>query len=527
DQDATNTGGAYRDDGVDIYSPGAPVVGLTLPGEWLEYTVNVEQTGRYDLKVRAGASGTTARFHVEVDGADVSGPLVPYNSDFASRYGISSKDGIVLLGGQHVIRVVFDRVSSKETVGNFDWFSFAPSVQAPFPGPGPAELPGMIQMEDYDTGGEDTAYHDEDVVNIGGAYRNDGVDIYDGAVRVVGSTLPGEWLEYTVNVAQTGPYDLQVRCGANGDDATFYVLVDGSFAAGFLTTHDVNSDNDYGVVRYNGIRLTAGEHVIRFSFYQAATASGVVGEFDWFSFTPSVPPPWLSPSPDAGWFFHPFFGLFVLDGTVTFTGDAASTHQDLIVNVVSDANVVFESTQHLGAIYLADTARLTVAENGNLLVRVYDFWMYETATLDLNDNDLLVDFPGMSSGDFQWLINIGRAAGEWTGSGITSTSARNRPGSNTTLGVMRAADFKSIHGDDATFDGEPVTDSAVLVKYTYYGDADFDGQITLDDYALIDGGYLLNLTGWMNGDFDGSGGNPDLDDYSLIDGAFLTQSGTL
>ncbi|MGH7179170.1 MAG: hypothetical protein ACREJC_17465, partial [Tepidisphaeraceae bacterium] len=59
------------------------------------------------------------------------------------------------------------------------------------------------------------------------------------------------------------------------------------------------------------------------------------------------------------------------------------------------------------------------------------------------------------------------------------------------------------------------------------GDANVDHTIDLDDYALIDAGYLLNRTGWSNGDFDYSGGKPDLDDYALIDAAYLSQFGSL
>jgi hypothetical protein len=64
----------------------------------------------------------------------------------------------------------------------------------------------------------------------------------------------------------------------------------------------------------------------------------------------------------------------------------------------------------------------------------------------------------------------------WSGFGITSTSARNRSPRNTTLGAMSGADYHSIYGGSATFDGEPFADGATLVKYTYYGDADFNGK---------------------------------------------------
>jgi hypothetical protein len=66
----------------------------------------------------------------------------------------------------------------------------------------------------------------------------------------------------------------------------------------------------------------------------------------------------------------------------------------------------------------------------------------------------------------------------------------------------------------------------VLVKYTYYGDADFNGLVDGDDYARADNGYNTGLGGWFNGDADGNGWI-DGDDYALIDNAFNTQGATL
>jgi hypothetical protein len=68
----------------------------------------------------------------------------------------------------------------------------------------------------------------------------------------------------------------------------------------------------------------------------------------------------------------------------------------------------------------------------------------------------------------------------------------------------------------------------VLVKYTYYGDANLDGAVTSADYSRIDSGYLADVsspgsvTGWFNGDFNYDG-QINGSDYTLIDNAFNTQ----
>ena len=109
------------------------------------------------------------------------------------------------------------------------------------------QIPGRIECEYYDTGGEGIAYHDADSINNGSGKLNpangnplhefrmkEGVDIsytktngidnnpYNKVVPdsnrlYVGWTLPGEWINYTVRVTKTAVYRLGVMYTANGD----------------------------------------------------------------------------------------------------------------------------------------------------------------------------------------------------------------------------------------------------------------------------------------------------------------------
>ena len=91
---------------------------------------------------------------------------------------------------------------------------------------------------------------------------------------------------------------------------------------------------------------------------------------------------------------------------------------------------------------------------------------------------------------------------------------------------MEATEFKSVYGAGATFDSQAIDNTAVLIKYTYYGDADFNGIVNFDDYSRTDNGFTNHRSGWLNGDFDDNG-VVNFDDYSLIDLAFNTQGPTL
>jgi hypothetical protein len=78
----------------------------------------------------------------------------------------------------------------------------------------------------------------------------------------------------------------------------------------------------------------------------------------------------------------------------------------------------------------------------------------------------------------------------------------------------------------STFEGSTVANTDVLVKYTYYGDANLDGKVDGSDYSLIDSGYLTGATGWQNGDFNYDG-VVNGSDYTLIDNAFNSQGAQL
>ena len=108
-------------------------------------------------------------------------------------------------------------------------------------------IPGKLQCEYYDFGGEGVAFHDTDSINSGsgklnvadGSYlhefrMNEAVDIsftkfQDPAIDnnpynvvepekdqlYVGWTKPGEWIKYTVNVLKTGSYQIGIMFTSN------------------------------------------------------------------------------------------------------------------------------------------------------------------------------------------------------------------------------------------------------------------------------------------------------------------------
>ena len=96
----------------------------------------------------------------------------------------------------------------------------------PFAKTGPFKIPGTLQAEFFDKGGESAAYHDNEAENRGDAnYRtNDGVDIVNGnGGKAIGYTNTGEWLEYTVNVTQAGTYSYKATVSSGANNSGFSI----------------------------------------------------------------------------------------------------------------------------------------------------------------------------------------------------------------------------------------------------------------------------------------------------------------
>lgn len=161
-----------------------------------------------------------------------------------------------------------------------------PEPQKPFKGEAFA-IPGTIQMENFDIpgtgrGDEYASYSDNDEENHGDSdYRKEdapSVDLYKKSNDriVVGYIQKGEWLEYTVNVAETGTYTMFAAVASDGG-SSFQLAMDGKNITEEITVPPAKKEegaeqnfDDYSKVSAT-VNLTKGEHVLRFM----ATA-------DWF-----------------------------------------------------------------------------------------------------------------------------------------------------------------------------------------------------------------------------------------------------
>ena len=149
-----------------------------------------------------------------------------------------------------------------------------PVPREPFGGKA-VELPGKIEAENFDvpgTGKGNKTYEDADSDNHActdegkeaecSDYRDGtGVDIYKKATGyVVGHNQEGEWLEYTVNVKETGDYTVFASAATSNSTSGFSLTLDGENLADFALSG--TSFDEFTLAKTNVV-LPAGEHILR------------------------------------------------------------------------------------------------------------------------------------------------------------------------------------------------------------------------------------------------------------------------
>ena len=276
DSDTKDEGGAkYRDDngGVDIIGTDTGYgIGYTSQGEWLEYTVNVEEAGMYSFDAYVSSGVTNSSFSLSVEDEtgtrvltnSVAVPCVKENSwsDYVLVHGVCQ---VPLSEGKQVIRV-----SIMGSSCNIDYIRFQLAERNPYNGE--IAIPGIIEAENFDEGGEGFTFHDSDAQDEGNTgYRTDngGLDIVAGnGSHAIGYTAQGEWTEYTVDVKEAGEYEYIATVASGSDNSGFSLYISDN---GNLTrlTNKITVPNGGNWDTYTTVKgkflvpLKAGKQVIR------------------------------------------------------------------------------------------------------------------------------------------------------------------------------------------------------------------------------------------------------------------------
>ncbi len=172
-----------------------------------------------------------------------------------------------LSAGQYVLKLVATDTDSKVVETLIDIEVKDPIFKAPYSG-SPVNIPGTIEAEDFDIGGQGISYNDTDTENKGLAYRlTEGVDIMSvDAGFAVGHTSAGEWLEYTINASQAGDYDITIHysSGRAGGKLDASIVGKGVLFSDLILPQTTGW-GDYKIVSQTSVALEKGIQVLRFT----------------------------------------------------------------------------------------------------------------------------------------------------------------------------------------------------------------------------------------------------------------------
>ena len=299
---------------------------------------------------------------VTLDGSgssDADGTITSYVwSEGGSQIATGVSPSVTLAVGTHVITLT---VTDNDGETDTDAVTITVSsgcVQCPYAA---NTVPGTIEAQEYDLGGQGLAYNDTDAANKGNAnFRTDegvDLDLRSGLISI-GWCAAGEWTEYTLDVQQTGTYTVSYSfaTNANNNPKSFSFAMNGtSIGTVNIAGNDPinNVGNSVFETRVLGdINLTAGTNILRW------TAGSNAISFDKVIFEYQAPADVTPPTVPTG----------LTVGTVTETSAGLSWNASTDTESGVAGYRVYQDGQQV-----ADIAGLSTTISGLVCENTYSF----------------------------------------------------------------------------------------------------------------------------------------------------------
>lgn len=126
-------------------------------------------------------------------------------------------------------------------------------------------LPGVIEAENYNEGCNGEAFNDTNVQNEGGVYRTESVDLEactEGGFNL-GWTESGEWLNYRVEVENTGVHNFVFRVASLEGGGQFHLEINNQDITGSIDVPSTGGWQNWENISIDGVTLNSGIQDIR------------------------------------------------------------------------------------------------------------------------------------------------------------------------------------------------------------------------------------------------------------------------
>jgi hypothetical protein len=233
-------------------------------GDWVKYTISVAETGYYTANIRLRYGNCCGKVTLYIDDVKKTAVSIPETGNWDLR-DLLFAGNIFLETGNHVLKL-------EATTGHpsIDKITFTTVNSTPY-NPGnnnePHAIPGAIEAEHFDNGGQGVAYYDTSTDTPGnGNNRGEHVGIENSSGsngKNVCYTAAGEWLKYTFTVAETGRYDIRFTLSNGNDGGKFSANIDDTEIAAEEEVPNTGWGN-WENVTIPEIELAAGTHVLTF-----------------------------------------------------------------------------------------------------------------------------------------------------------------------------------------------------------------------------------------------------------------------
>ncbi len=244
------------------------------PKETAHFTTAIENPDAPIALLLADRTSGKVPLHVEFTGSnsfDPNGSSLSHVWDFGDGTSSSEDDPVHIFQneGSYVVYLTVENevnISAIDSVTITVLGNGTPYLGTPF------DVPGIIEAEYYDLGGEGVAYHDNDGINWGVPFRSDeGVDI-EGSGDVgggynIGWIEDGEWLEYTINVPADGLYTVIPRISSVPGGGALHIEFDGMDLTGEVSVPVTGGWQFWEGVIIPNIELNAGEQVMHVALH--------------------------------------------------------------------------------------------------------------------------------------------------------------------------------------------------------------------------------------------------------------------
>jgi phosphatidylserine/phosphatidylglycerophosphate/cardiolipin synthase-like enzyme len=283
----------------------------------------------------------------------------------------------------------------------------------------PLALPGTIQAENFDNGGSGIAYNDTTSSNAGGQYRNTDVDIEatsdTGGGYDIGWTAPGEWLNYTVNVATAGTYTIEARVAASGAGGTFHIEANGVDKTGPMTIPNTGGWQTWTTITKSNVSLSAGAQIWRLVI---DSAGSVVGNINYIRIStgggggPVTPTPYGgTPAPVPGIIQAENFdeggsGVAYVDSSPTNQGGKYRTNDAVDIESTTDVGGGYNVGYVAAGEWMKYTVDVTTAGSYDIEFRVASSGGGRTFHLEINGTNVTGSLAVPNTGGWQTWATI-------------------------------------------------------------------------------------------------------------------------